>query len=436
MNDPPSVKLAQPVGLLSLTAIAINGIIGAAIFVLPARVANIPGPASVSAYLIAWLAALLIGLCFAELGSRFERSGGPYLFSRDAFGNLIGFEVGWLFFVARLTVVAALSNAFTSFLGYFWHVATFGPSRLVAITLVVLLLATANLLGVRYGVYVLNLLTLGKLLPLLLFIAVGLFFVQDPKHYLLAVPDASSLQKASLLLIFAFTGFEYASVPSEEVIDSKRNTPIALVTAICLTGVMYVLIQIVSLDTLPGLSADTTPLASAARRFLGPVGGAILTLGAILSTTGTISAATLVGSRMLYAMAKGGQLPDALGRIHPGYRTPYISVALFALLAWALAIYSNFGQLAALSSIARVLYYMPTCLALPVLRRRVLPSPAQAGFTISGGAIVPTLAVLVCIWLLMGTSRGQATFAVTVLLLGAVVHWGYTKFNTIAFRGC
>ncbi len=434
MNDSSRLKLAQPIGLFSLTAIAINGIIGAGIFVLPAMAANILGPASPSAYVVAWLAALLIGLCFAELGSRFESSGGPYLYAREAFGNAIGFEVGWMFFLARLTAVAAMSAAFASFLGYFWPAVSQGSWRLIAITILLLLLTAANLLGVRNGIYVLNFLTLGKLLPLVMFICIGLFFVEDPKRYLLAVPHADSLQKASLLLIFAFTGFEYGSVPSEEVVNSKRNTPIALVTAISLTAVMYILIQVVSLGTLPGLSADTTPLASAELRFLRPAGGTTLMLGAFLSTKGTISAAILVGSRTLYALAKGGQLPDALGRIRPRYLTPYISVALFGLFAWAVASYSEFAQLAALSAIARVIYYVPTCLAVPVLRRRMPPSLAQAGFTIPGRSTVPALAILICIWLLMGTSRSQLTVGVTALLVGAVVYWAYRELNAAALR--
>jgi amino acid transporter len=120
MDDPSGIKSAPPMGLFSLTAIALNWIIGAGIFVLPATVANFLGPASHWAYVVAWLAATLVGLCFAELGSMFESTGGPYVYAKKAFGDFVGFEVGWMFLLARLTAVAAISSAFTAYLGYIW----------------------------------------------------------------------------------------------------------------------------------------------------------------------------------------------------------------------------------------------------------------------------------------------------------------------------
>jgi APA family basic amino acid/polyamine antiporter len=191
--------------------------------------------------------------------------------------------------------------------------------------------------------------------------------------------------------------------------------------------ILYTLIQIVAMGTLPGLATDATPLASASRLFLGTTGGVILTLGAILSSMGTMSAHMLVGPRMLYALAQGKQLPIALMRVHPRYRTPYISVILFGLVAWAFALYGSFGQLAALSAIARLPYYITTCLAVPVLRRRMQQS--QRKLTLPGGPVIPTLGIAVSLWLLTGSSGIQAAIGGTTLLIGAVVYWSYRRFR-------
>ncbi|SRR5579884_283117 len=419
MADQQAPKLVQAVGLFSLIAIAINGIIGAGIFVLPATVAKILGPMSPVAYVIAGLAVVLIVLCFAEVGSMFENAGGPYVYAQAAFGSFIGFEVGWMFLLTRISGMAAVSNAFAAYLGYFIPPVSGGAGRMVAITLIIGTLATLNLLGVRYGVGVVNLLTVGKLAALLLFISAGLLFADPTRYQLLVLPPAAPLKQASLVLVFAFLGFEFASVPSEEVINTRRNLPIALVTAIALVAMIYILIQIVALGTLPELASTARPLAAAGQRFLGPAGAAIITLGAILSTSGTQSAQILVGTRMLYALANGALLPAPLARVHARYRTPYISIVLFTLVVWSFAISSSFAQLAAVAAIAGLFMYITTCLAVIVLRRK---SPhAARKFVVPGGPVIPLLAVALSIWLLTGSTRTQATAGGTALLAGAVI---------------
>lgn len=413
-------QLVRAVGLLSLTAIAINGMIGAGIFVLPATVAKLLGPLSPLAYLISGVAIVLIVLCFAEVGSRFERAGGPYLYAREAFGSFIGFEVGWMFLLTRLTAFAAISNAFTAYLGYFWPLVGTGIGRVLAISAALSVLTAINLFGVRYSAWFVNLLTVGKLLPLLLLATVGLFFLDGQHFSVSGLPEIGALRQASLVLIFAFGGFEFASVPTEEVLNPRRNLGVALIAAVTLTGTIYVLIQIVALGTVPQLATASAPLASAAQRFLGVTGAAVVTAGAVLSTTGTNGAVVLVGSRILYAMADGGQLPSALARVHPRYRTPHVSVIVFALAAWALAMYSNFAQLAAVSAIARLLFYLSTCLAVPVLRRKMSDTSRQ--FKVPGGLFIPITAAVICLWLLSGSTKAQATVGGAALLLGAGIY--------------
>jgi len=423
MSEPARPRLVRAIGLFSLTAMAVNGMVGAGIFVLPAQVAGILGPAALSAYVIAGLAVALIVLCFAEVGTLFERSGGPYLYARAAFGDWVGFEMGWMLLISRLTAVGAISNAFASYLGFFWPPAANGAGRVLVITASVGLLGAVNYFGVRYGVWVSNLFTVSKLLPLTVFVIAGLFWLNGQAGRVWALPPLAGLQQAALLLIFAFGGFEFAVVPGEEVINLKKNLPIALLTGITLVAVLYVLIQFVAEGALPGLASSPTPLADASVRFLGPLGGVLLSAGAVLSTTGTNSGTMLMGPRIIFAMAEGGQLPSIFARVHPSYRTPHVAVVVATLMGWMCAMSAEFAALAAISAIARLLSYMATCAAVPVLRRKM--PEAHRGFTVPGGAIIPVTALVLSAWLLLGSTRTQVSISAVALLVGAVIYGGY-----------
>jgi len=416
-------QLVRAVGLLSLTAIAVNGMVGSGIFVLPAQVAKLLGPAGLSAYLAAGLAAGLIVLCFAEVGALFDRSGGPYLYAHRAFGDFVGFEIGWMMLLARLTAMAAISNAFSSYLGFFWPWAGQGVGRVIVIVGAIAALTVINYRGVQYGTWTVNLLTVSKLAPLLIFVVAGLFFLDPHRPPAWSIPQPAALRQASLLLIFAYGGFEFAVVPGEEVIRPRRNVPIALLTGIVFVAALYVLIQFVAQGTLPDLASSPTPLASASRAFLGPLGGILLTAGAVFSTTGTNSALMLVTPRILFAMAEAGQLPRVFARVHSRFRTPYVAILATALLGCACAMYNGFASLAAISAIARLLTYMSTSAALPVLRRK-MPG-AERWFMVPGGPIIPIAAVAISIWLLMGSTKAQISISGGTLAAGAVVYGCY-----------
>ncbi len=332
-----------------------------------------------------------------------------------------------MFFLSRLAATAAIGNAFVAYLGYFWPQAAQGPGRAAVLTLSIGALAGANVIGVRSGARTVNVLTVGKMLPLLLFVAVGLFAADPGRYELLALPKVSALKQASLLLIFAFGGFENANVPTEEIKDPKRHLPIALLVAIALTAVLYIAIQIVALGTLPDLASDRTPLASAAARFMGPAGAGIITLGAVLSTLGSTSALVLVGPRILYAFARAGQLPRALASVHPRYRTPHVAVLVFAVMAWAIALAGSFGQLVAVSAIARLIFSAATCLALPVLRSRM----PRGRFRVPGGLLVPLAAAALSLWLLSGINRDQAMAGGIAIAAGLALYvlFGSRKVN-------
>lgn len=411
------------VGLAGLTAIALNGVVGAGIFVLPARVYALAGAASPVAYVLAAVLMALVVACFAEAGSRSDETGGPYLYARAAFGELAGFLVGWLFLLTRIVATAAIANAFVDYLGGVAPVLSAGAGRIAAITAAVGGLAVLNVFGVRGASSTVNLLTVAKLVPLLIFVVAGLFFVDPSRIALFALPKLGSLRQAALLLVFAYGGFENANVPTEEALNPRRHLPVALLGTIAAVAVLYVLIQIVAQGTLPELAISKAPLAPAARAVLGAPGGWLLTVAALLSTLGSISAVILVGPRMLYAFARHGQLPAALASIHPRYHSPYWAVAVFALFTWAVALIAGFADLAVLSAVSRLLFSASICLAVPVLRRRQRHIPP--GFVLPGGPVIPLLAVGLSGWLLSGVSGTQAAAGGLAILSGLVVYAAY-----------
>src|SRR6267142_3186960 len=215
-----------------LVAIAINGLIGGGIFGLPAPVFKLIGAYSLIAFVVCAAVVTLIILCFAEVGSRFEETGGPYIYAREAFGSAVGFEIGWLIWLARLTAFAANCNLLVAYLGYFFPVATNPFWRASIIIVTVVILAIVNMLGVRQAAVVSDFFTIGKLIPLLFFIAVGLFFLNHQAFTMGPRPTSGAFSQSVLLLIYAFTGFEMATIPAGEVRDPKRNVPRALLIAI------------------------------------------------------------------------------------------------------------------------------------------------------------------------------------------------------------
>lgn len=415
-----SGKLIRAVGPLGLTAIAINGVVGGGIFVMPATVAGILGPASPIAYLTAGAAAALIVLCFAEAGGMFDRAGGPYVYAREAFGPFVGFQVGWMFQIGRVAGAAANANAFAAYLGFLDPALATGASRAAAITISLGAIGAMNYAGVRYGSWAVNLFTIGKLVPFTIFLAAGLAAADPSRFTLTAMPDFAPLRQASLVLLFALGGFEFASVPSEEAVNARRHLPYALIAGIACGAGIYVLVQIVCLGTLPELARAAAPVASAAERFLGPSGALLMTVGAILSTTGTNSSILLVGPRVFYALARNGQFPRVFARVHPRFHTPHVSVVVFAIITWVLALSGTFHELAAMNAIARLLYSITTCAAVPVLRRRV--PVAERGFTLPFGWLIPALGIAASVFLLTGATARQALLGGAGMAVGAVVY--------------
>jgi len=409
-----------------LVAVAINGIIGAGIFGLPAKVYALIGTYSLIAFVACAVVVILIILCFAEVSSRFDETGGPYRYAREAFGPAVGFEVGWLTWLARLTAFAANCNLMVSYLGFFWPAANTPLARAVIIVGVVVALAAVNTIGVRQAAITSDLFTIGKLVPMLIFIVAGLFFLNPHAFTFGPSPAAGAFSQSVLLLIYAFTGFEMAVIPAGEIRNPQRNLPRALLIASAVVAVVYVFIQVVCIGTLPELATSSKPLADAAQKFLGTAGAAIISAGAIISIAGNLNILVLSGSRIPFAIAEQKQLPSFLARVHRRAFTPHVSIVITASLMMVLTLKSSFVAALTISAIARLVTYAVTCAALPILRRR--SDAPKAMFRLPGGTIIAIAALILAAWLLVHSTLYEAVAAAIVALIGFLIYAGYRLY--------
>ena len=427
MQNQPDADLVRGIRRWDLVAIAINGIIGAGIFGLPSKVYSLIGTYSLVAFVVCALVVALIIFCFAEVGSRFDETGGPYLYAREAFQPAIAFEIGWLIWLARITAFAANCNLLINYLSFFWLPATTPFWRASIIVLVVTVLAFINLLGIRQAAVVSNAFTIGKLVPIIIFIAAGLFFLNPQSYEFGPRPTSGAFSKSVLLLVYAFTGFEMATIPAGEVRDPQKSLPRALLIAILVVAVLYIMIQVVCVGTLPGLAQSQKPLADAGSQFLGAAGGAIISAGAIISITGNLNILLLSGSRLPFAMAEQKQLPAFIGNIHRRFFTPYVAILITAGLMLFLTLKSSFVAALTISTIARLVTYGATCIALPVFRARG-DTPAAA-FRLPGGTVIAILSLLLIVWLLLNSTLQEAEATALAGGVGLVIYFAYRLYS-------
>jgi amino acid transporter len=430
-------QLRRALGKWDLTAIGVNQVIGSAIFLLPSDVAKQVGPWGPVAFMAIGLLSLSIALCFAEVGSRFDTTGGPYLPARAAFGRFVGFEIGWMMWFARVTSHASVVNGLTLALAFYWPSLATGIPRAATITALTLVLTWINVIGIKQSSWFVNALTIGKLLPLAVFIIGGIWFV-DPSHFAnMPVPSREQISAGAILLIFAYGGYEVTGVLAGEAANPRKDVPFAFVACLITVSIVMSLTSVVATGVLPDVAATRTPLADGAAIFLGAWGAAMISIGSVVSMTGNNMGQLLNGSRTIFALAENGDLPRWFGRVHADYRTPSNAILFGAGVALTLALYGSFAALAAVSAIARLVMYLAVCISTLVLRKRDREIAAQVGahftdplqavapakFTVPGGPVFPILASSVALGILAGATRQQLISGVAALAAGAVLYF-------------
>ena len=425
MNDE---GLSREIRKWDLVALLVNVTVGAGIFKLPADVQKAVGNYSLAAFVVCAGVIALIALCFAEVASRFTGTGGPYLYAKETFGSSVGFLVGWMMWLTRLAGFATLLLVIVSYVGYFCPPAESGLPRIAVIVGLVLVLTVINLIGVKESARASDVFTVSKLIPLLVFVGMGLFFVSRSSFTLEAGTGFGSFSGAVFILIYAFSGFEAVLINTGEIREPQRVIPFALIAALSFAVVLFLLIQVVCIGTLPGLANSERPLADASATFLGAWGPTMISVGALISVFGTLNVIMLACSRLPFAMATHGQLPAALARIHPRFRTPHVSILVSALAILVFALPGTFIYAVKFTVITRLIVFGSTCVALPVLRWRTKtsassnPKDERLPFKVPAGPFVAVVCVLLCLWLLANSGWVEIRDISIAVAVGLVVY--------------
>ena len=416
-------QLVRAIGVPSLTANIVNSTIGAGIFVLPSLVAKGLGPAAPLAFIVCAVAMLLFVTCFAIAGSRVSLTGGLYAYVEVAFGRYVGFLAGVLYGITALGAVAGVVDVLVNSIAVIAPFLGNPVMRIIVMIVVYGSLVVINVRGVREGAGAVTVLTLAKLLPLLLFICAGIFFIHPANLTWTAWPSSKSLGDSVILLIFAFVGIEVALIPSGEVKNPARTVPRAAYLALIVTTIIYILIQVLAQGTLGNDLANykDAPLAEAASKFLGNIGRTILVAGATISAFGFVTSDILSSPRMIFAFGRDGVIPSWFAHVHPRYRSPDVAIITYAVLAFALSVSGTFEQLAVLSNVAVLLMYLLCCAACWLLVQRDVRTDGQP-FDFPGMKIVPALAIVAIIWILAHATAREFAVNGIALVIASILY--------------
>ena len=418
--------LPRSLGAWAIWLLVVNGMIGAGIFGLPSGAVAAAGAFSPLVYVLCALLILPVLLCFAELASYFRTTGGPIRYATEAFGPFLGFQAGWLFYVARAIAFSANSVLLVDSIGYFWPAAATGAARIILLALICGGLTLVNVVGAVQAIRSLAVLTVLKFAVLIGVVVVGMALLGGAmvRQVSLVPPPGIDLGAAILLLIYAYVGFESAVVPAGEAHNPKRDMPRGLLLGLLAVALLYVLIQLVSMTAVPGIATSTTPLLDVAAVLMGPVGAGLLMLGVAASVGANLVGTTFATPRVSYSLALDGSLPAWFGRVHPRFLTPANSIMVYGAISFVMAVFGSFVWLAASSVVSRLLLYTLTCAAVPLLRPRYR---GMGGFVLPLGYLVPLLGIVACGWLMLQVSQKSAVLTAAFLVIGtglyALARW-------------
>jgi amino acid transporter len=430
--QPPT--LVQAIGRWSFAGLVLNTIIGTGVFILPGTLGGALGWWSMLAWLIAAALTGAMIFSFAEVASRFSRAGGAYLYGTAAFGPFIGIQMAWMGYFVRCITAAVQANLFTTYLVELWPAAASRPATVAVTVAFIGVQALVNVRSVGSGAAVSNVFAVVKLVPLVAFGALGIAWLamgRAAPPALASDPTSGGWLNAMVLLMFAYGGFESALIPMAEAKDARRDAPFALITGLALVTVVYLAAQLTVLVTLTEPAATNRPLAASARVMFGGGGAVIITVAALISVYGWVASNMLNVPRLTMAMAEQGALPSFFAKIHPKYRTPWISILIFAAISLALALQAGLLQNLSLSAVSRLLLYGGVCLSLPVFRwresRGELPGGVEpALFRVTGGPFLAAVGVALSL-LLATRMSGTDAIKMAVVLGLATIHWMFLR---------
>ena len=417
----PDSLLKREIGKIGVATIAMNGVIGSGIFALPAVASAQAGAFSPWLFLLCGLLILTVAMTLARNASFFDSTGGPVVYTTQAFGRFVGFQTGLLIYVSRVAAIAASANLLVDYAVPLWAPLASGVPRTVAVVAYIALVTIVNAVGVRAGMTMLYLISILKLAPLLLLILVGVPEIAWSEVAGAHIVPSETLGSTMLVLMYAFIGFEFSLINAGETRDARSAIPRTLVKTVAMVAIAYALIQLVAVSVGPDLGSSETPLVELAQRLMGPMGAAFLSLGVIFSVGGGSLTSLLTAPRLTFALSRDGALPAWFGTVNARTHVPVNSIVFCGAFSALMAVSQQFIWLATLSTIIRLLTYALCIAALPVIERKLPSQPDQ--FRIPGGLAIPAIALLLTIWLLAHSTLQIILITALVTVVGSVVFW-------------
>jgi APA family basic amino acid/polyamine antiporter len=431
-----AVPLKRVVGVGSLGLNVVNLTIAAGIFGLPAIIAAILGAQAILAYLLCAVLFGLVGLCFAEAGSRVGSAGGLYAYASVPFGPIVGGVAGTVLWVTTGAAAdAAIVNLLVDTLSAVFPGIGTPAARVAIILSLFLAVAVINIRGVTYGLRLSTILTVIKITPLALLVIGGAFAVDLSKFaWPGTMPSLHEIAKASVILFFAFIGVESALSMSGEVIRPSRTIPRGILMGLLIIAGLYMGLQLVAQGTLGAtLAQHKAPLVDAAKIVFGPWGSGLIVLGVVISACGCIAADMLSTPRVLHAFAQQGQLPRRVAAVHPRFGTPAVAIGVYAFVCAALALSGTFRQLGTLASAGSLLVYLVCCLGVLKLRAKNIVSD-EPPFRVPFGPLVPLAACAIILWMLSTLTLGELSAAL-IFVAAVGVAYAVHQSRRSAARG-
>ena len=433
-----SSQLRRAMGLLQATAMVAGTIIGASIFVQPAEITGkVP---SVSGVMLVWLVAGVLtffgALVCAELSSIFTKSGGVYIYLKEAYSPAVGFLWGWaMFWTMHSGIIAAVAVIFARYLAFFFPMSDTmikGPAIAV-----IWLLSVVNYYGVKHGSRLQTLFTLGKILAIIFIIIAGfLLGSKIPNHFVAAeaINQDISIKDFFLALVaglFAFGGWHMVTYNAEETLNPRKTIPRALMLGVLVVTICYIALNAVYLYVLPldAVASSTRIAADAADVLLGYGGGAFMSALVVFSTFGALAGIILCGPRVYYSMAKDGLLFRWVGEIHSRYHTPYRAIFLQAVWSSVLVVTGTYRLLFTRVVYTEWIFFALMAAGLFVFRRR--PELVR-GYHIWGYPVVPALFIIFSFAIVVNqiiSDPKESLVGIFLVIVGLPVYYLWTKIH-------
>jgi len=405
---PTTENLKREITPVSLALANINVMVGSGIFALPALVAEDLGATAILAYFTCAALVFLIALCFAELGSQTTISGGPYTYIEKAFGPYAGFLAGNIYLFGAMASDAALANALADTLQIFFPALRIELNRGIFHLIIFTSLAWLNISSVKNGIRFAMLSSFAKLIPLIILVCLAAPHVETHNLKWEVSPTLSNIGSASLLLFFAFMGFETSLINGGEIKNPSRTVPLGLFGGISIVLLLYLAIQTITQGTFGDLMTKekAAPLTSVANLVMGKTGMWLILIVTAVSIVGSLSGEVLSMPRVMFASARDGLMPKALAKVHPKFSTPHIAIFVYAVIGFILSVSGGFKQLAIIASAAILLLYLGSVLASIKLRQKPIELHKKT-FRMPGGITAPILATVGILWLLAQSSKQE-----------------------------